>query len=427
MKNIKRVVIFLYIIFILSGCKSNNMGVQDESLKVDLQYQIKKMPYKVYLEKEIELAPYEPVRGAYLGAYVLANPQVEFDIIKFEELVGKNMAVSLRHYQLGGSYPKEWMLHCLAQKKTPYIVVTPESLKNPYNKTILEELALQFKDTYEMPVFMEFYPNPKEFGSPKDYIDYFQLAKEIFAEHAPNIVFVWGIDMDDVYDSIIYYPGDFYVDWIGISMYFPIYRNDEKYNIDIDKRLGYFYNMYQDKKPLLISKLAVSHYSKKGHTFYIEEARDIINHIYSELPKNYPRIKMINYVDIDNIKIAPNDIGSDNFAISTEPKMTKIYRQAISNPYYLESMEAVEEKFTNHWVKLRTPIYEWNNNFYIPKEMVQYDWDIGIINQIKEFKQVIDGDEYYRLDDIAQKLNYKYILDKDILKIYPVKNRAYYR
>ena len=417
-KYIKLVVFFMCIIYGISGCRPSDVDEISESISVDMQHQIKKMPYAGYFQKEIELSPYEPLHGAYLGAYVLANPQIEFDITQFEDAVGKEMAVAVRHYQLGDPFPDKWLLECLAQKKAPHIVITPQSLTRPYEKAALEETALKFKDTYGIPVFIEFYPSPKEFGDPGQYISYFQLAREIFAHHAPNAVFVWGIDMEDVYDSMVYYPGDDYVDWVGLRMYFPIYKDHEPYEVDIDKYLTYFYNMYQDKKPMMISKLAISHYSKKGHAFYVEEAITIMNHLYTQLPVHYPRIKAINYIDIDNTKVAPGDTGSDNFSVSTEPKITRAYKDAIGDSYYLQNVEQSGTSNAYEWMKMRTPIYEWQNKLYVAEETLLYDWGMTGIGHLAKAKVIIGGSEYYSLDLLVKKMNYRYTLNQDILRVY---------
>ncbi len=421
---IRLAVIFFSIMQILCGCSSNNIlnkdisNVKDGDVEVSLRHEIIKTSYDGYFQKEIEASKYEPVKGAYLGAYVLANPEIEFDISKFEDAVGKNVAIGIRHYQLGDPFPDKWLLECLAKKKAPHIVVTPKTMASPYDKEALEATALKFKNTYGIPAFIEFYPGPKEFGNPGEYISYFRLAKEIFAQYAPNVAFVWSMDMEDIYDSMIYYPGDDYVDWIGISMYFPIYKNHIKYNADIGEKLDYFYNIYQDKKPMMISKLAVSHYSKEDHTFYINEARDIINHIYANIPARYPRIKAINYIDLDNIKIAPNDTGYDNFMVSTEPKITNMYKEAIKNPHYIDNVEDTKAREVTYWSKMKTPIYERDNNLYVLEETITYDWGIDITGKMKESKVIIGGSEYYKLDQIAKAAGYKINIGKDSVRIY---------
>ena len=404
---------------ILCSCSPSQLDDDsDQKIGVNLQHKIINTSYTGYFQKEIELSTYEPVEGTYLGAYVLANPEIEFDITQFEEVVGKNVAIGLRHYQIGDPFPDQWLLECLAQRKAPHVVITPDTKSAPYDQDILEKTAKKFKNTYGIPVFIEFYPEPQKFGDPAKYISYFQLAKEIFAQYVPNAVFVWSVDMEDIYDSMIYYPGDDYVDWIGISMYFPIYKNKIKYKVDINEKLTYFYNMYKDKKPIMISKLAVSHYSKEDHAFYIDEASDIINQIYSEVAINYPRIKAINYIDIDNIKIAPQNTGYDNFRVSTEPKITKVYKEAIKNFYYLENVADTQKQKSSYWIEMRTPIYEWNNNLYIQEETILYDWNIDVIDQVKDAKVIIGGSEYYNLDQVVKAMGYKWILNKKNIRIY---------
>lgn len=412
---IKLGVIFLLIIQGLCGCTNNS---EKENIDVNLQHKITKTSYVGYFQKEIELALYEPVRGAYLGAYVLANPEIEFDISQFEEAVGRNVAIGLRHYQIGDPFPDKWLLECLAKKKAPHMVITPSAMGSPYDKEILEETAQKFQNTYGIPVFIEFYPDPKIFRDSVKYISYFQLAKQVFSEYAPNAAFVWRVDLEDVYDSMIYYPGDDYVDWVALSMYFPIYKNKERYEIDINKKLDYFYNMYKDKKPIMISKLAVSHYSKEDHTFYIDEARDIISQIYTQLPAHYPRIKAVNYIDINNIKVAPEGVGSDNFRVSTEPKITQIYKEAIQSPYYLENVEEAKEEKAHQWVKMQTPIYQYKDGLYIGEETIVYDWNVELTDEIRDQKVILAGSEYYALDQVLKAMDYKYHLNKSILRIY---------
>ncbi|HHX59725.1 MAG TPA: hypothetical protein GX707_03145 [Epulopiscium sp.] len=420
---IKLGVIFLAILQIVCGCTSGSLEKEtNETTEVNLQHKIVKTSYKGYFQQEIELSTYEPIEGAYLGAYVLANPEIDFDITQFEEAVGKNVAVALRHYKIGDPFPDKWLLECLSKKKAPYIVITPDTMSLPYDRDILEKTAQKFKDTYGIPVFIEFYPGAKEYGDPAKYRSYFQLAKEIFAEYAPNTAFVWSVEMEDIYDSMIYYPGDEYVDWIGISMYFPIYKNNEKYHVDIEEKLSYFYNMYKDTKPMMISKLAISHYSKEDHTFYIEEARDIINQIYSEIPVHYPRIKAINYIDIDNIKVAPQQMGRDNFRVSTESKITNVYKEAINNPYYLEKVEETEKQKGTQWVEMKTPIYIYDDILYILEETILYDWKLNTTNytqdKIKDCKKIIGGSEYYDLKKVVKTIGYKMNLNKDNIRVY---------
>lgn len=413
-------VIFLLIIQILSGCQSKDLmkNKEEEKTKVSLEHKIKKTAYTGYFQKEIQLAKYEPSQGTYLGAYVLANPEIEFDIKYFEEAVSKNMAIGLRHYQIGDPFPDQWLLECLANKKAPHIVITPENQASPYKKEDLEETAKKFKDTYGIPVFIEFYPGAKEYGDPADYIAYFQLAKEIFAHHAPNAALVWSMDMEDVYDSMIYYPGDDYVDWVGMSMYFPVYKDDLKYTVDVKEHLDYFYNMYKDKKPMMLSKLAVSHYSNKDHTFYLEKAEDIIEEIYSAIPKDYPRIKAINYIDINNIKTAPSNMGYDNFKVSTEPKMTAIYKKAIKGSHYLTNVEESKSQSSLQWTQMKMPIYEWNDTLYILEDTIKYDWDMAITDQMKASKEIIGASEYYNLEKVVKAIGYKFTRSKNAIRLY---------
>lgn len=417
---IKFGVIFLSIMQILCGCQSNKLRNKDQTITAqgNPQYMVTQTDYTGYFQKERELSMYEPITGSYLGAYVLANPEIEFDITQFERAVGRDVAVALRYYQIGDPFPHKWLLECLANKKAPHMVITPNNMKAPYDQEALLETAKAFQNTYGIPVFAEFYPGGKAFGDPAQYISYFQFAKEVFAQHAPNVALVWSMDMEDLYDSMIYYPGDDYVDWIGINMEFPIYKNNEKYKADIEKHLDYFYNMYQDKKPLMISRLAISHYSKKDHAFYLDEAEDTINQIYSQIPLAYPRIKAVNYIDTNDIKMAPDNTGTDNFRVSVEPKITEIYKAAIKGKHYLEDVEEPPNKKAYQWMKMRTPIYKWNNELYVLEDTIAYDWSLDLTDQMKDVAITIDDEKYYHLGQVAEIMNYKYAKNENKIRIY---------
>lgn len=417
--HMKLGVIFFACVLVLLGCGRRVSSNEDNmATETDLQHRIVETPYIGYLQKEMGLSMYEPIRGTYLGAYVLSNPEIGYDIRKFEEAVDKDVAMELRYYQMGDLFPDKWLLECLANKKSPYIIISPKDLDLLYDKDLLDETAKKFRNTYSIPIFIEFYPGAKELGDAENYIDYFRLAKQAFNKYAPNAVLVWSSNMEDIYDSMIYYPGDEYVDWVGMNMFFPIYKDNERYNVDLDKHLDYFYNMYQDKKPMMISGLAVSHYSNKDHSFYLDEAEEIINKIYSKIPNHYPRIKGVNYIDFDNIRNYPSNVGNDNFRVSTEPKISQIYSDAIKGNDYLDSVEEAKERISYQWIKMRTPIYIYNNDLYILEDTLMYDWEIDVTRDIREHEVILGGERYYNLDQLVSVLGYKYTINKNILRIY---------
>ncbi len=64
-------------------------------------------------------------------------------------------------------------------------------------------------------------------GDPDLYIEKFQLVHNVMEEYAPNVVMVWcpndvpvELNGQTIPD---YYPGDAYVDWVGVNFYVDYY------------------------------------------------------------------------------------------------------------------------------------------------------------------------------------------------------------
>jgi hypothetical protein len=121
--------------------------------------------YSLYYElNEVPLGLYEPEQGCYAGAYVLSNRQIAYDMKKFDERAEKKHAVSLYNLKAGAAFPDAWLLSCIADMKTPLIVIKPPNAYLPYDYEVIEALASSFSAfTYNTPVFVEFYPNTGQF------------------------------------------------------------------------------------------------------------------------------------------------------------------------------------------------------------------------------------------------------------------------
>jgi beta-mannanase len=62
-------------------------------------------------------------------------------------------------------------------------------------------------------------------NQPEDYIAAYRHVHDVFAqEHVSNVLWVWSPDSDPWFDNpplARFYPGDAYVDWLGVSIYNP--------------------------------------------------------------------------------------------------------------------------------------------------------------------------------------------------------------
>ncbi len=133
-----------------------------------------------------------------------------------------------------------------------------------------------------------------------------------------NVSIVWSVahtstwkSNDFPYTADDYYPGDSYVDWVGVTCYTSKYLNGEiqddehKYN-DLCYKVGYaadpvlmiedIVKSYGDRKPIMISECG-SAYKVAGSVNETDTswAVEHLKQIYAFIPMVYPQVKLIAY------------------------------------------------------------------------------------------------------------------------------------
>jgi len=295
----------------------------DESVYIPLQI--------IYENKNTEQSLYEPEKGCYSGADIISDNMFTGDIKKFERYIGVKHAMYSVSMNLGDSYPEKFILSCIINQKTPSVTINP-SPEILYDAKLLEKTAKSFA-LFNTPIFINFYPYSSESDfSAKEYINFFKYAKSLFSRYAPKVAFIWSISSRDVYDCNAFYPGDDFVDWVGINIRANIVKTATGYDYgDVSDSLDYFYFNYQKKKPIMLSELAISHYTTRNNKYENGKAIHLIEAVLSDIISKYPRIKAYVYMD--------RDIGTDNYLITDSEDIMSSYKTAASNSGFLSSIE----------------------------------------------------------------------------------------
>jgi len=352
--------------------------------------------YNIYIEKDYKAAKYE-TDNCYLGAYILSDKNVNFSIKDFENLVEKKHTSYIYHINTADEFPLNWVLECLINKATPCFVVTPENINNPFN-TNTAEFAKKFS-ILKIPMFVQFYPNPNvESYDAQEYKEFFIKARNDFNIYAPNAAFVWSVSSSDMFTSNEFYPGNDYVDWVGINIYEDI--QNQKLN-SISNEVDYFCYMYQEYKPIMISQFGVSHYTSDGHKYFINQALEELTKMYSVIIPNQSRIKAIYYMDFNNVMLSPKNTKCDNFSITDDKKITQKYKDLISSGNYISELE--NKNMEKALIKYPFTAYKLNNDLYISKDFYhkligsETNSDIIIINntQCIKAKTALNEKGYY--------------------------------
>lgn len=222
-----------------------------------------------------------------------------------EELLGHNIVV-LRN-AVGQGYAVEFALNCPKEGN---------DIRNIYNlDSYLKEISDLLAKYPDVPVYLRF---AAEFDvwtiptTPEEFIPAYRYVADYFHRRNPNVAMVWSVnhasgwyvDIDD------YYPGDEYVDWIGISLYSQKYFNGDKNASEINEiafKTGINSNpviavkdiveTYGDRKPIMIAESGCGHEIVFTGEDTTEFALKRLKEHYAYLPMVYPQIKVIAYFD----------------------------------------------------------------------------------------------------------------------------------
>lgn len=179
----------------------------------------------------------------------------------------------------------------------------------------LSEISDLFETYSSTPVYLRFAAEFDIWTTPPeadDFVDAFRYVSNYFKSRNSNVAIVWSpnqisswyINLDD------YYPGDSYVDWVGMSSYAQKYFEGDK-NADEVNEIVFksganstpvaavkdIVEKYGDRKPIMISEMGCSHTIVKTGENTSDFALDRLRQYYTYLPMVYPQIKLIAYFD----------------------------------------------------------------------------------------------------------------------------------
>lgn len=176
---------------------------------------------------------------------------------------------------------------------------------------------LKYINSFKSPVMIRIFAEMNVWNDLADpetfkqaYIKVAKLARQYAPNAAlvfsPNIVSNWNADISD------YYPGDEYVDWVGVSLYTNVYNNPYSPAAGQDYSEAYYYNgiysnpmvqlkdivqRYGDKKPIIISEGASAYKIKDSDIKLTDSAVKYFKQLYSYMNMVYPQVKAAVYFD----------------------------------------------------------------------------------------------------------------------------------
>lgn len=413
----KKIILF-YFLIILVGCVQNSQFNLDEKKEDFIDAETVNSILKVnkidktyllhYFEDKYEYSKYEPEEKCYLGAYILSNKKVDYDIKSFENIVEKPHSLYMYNLKSGETILENWILDCISNMKTPYIVLKIEEDTSEL-EVLIENISM-----YNIPVFIQISTLDVSVD-PQKYINFYRNASNLIRTKMPNAAIVWSVESTNVYESLRYYPGDLYVDWIGLEVMKILddkgnYRDD-----DIEQYIEQFYYTYQKKKPLLISKFAISHFTTYDHVYRINEASEEIINMYDCIANKYPRIKGIIYLDFNGLEVKTKNKSKDNFSVTDNEKMLSTYKSAIGNKRFAFELQN-KNNARGELITSQYKIYEIEKELYISKKSINTDFGVKQIPHYGD-ERFLEGDTYFKIKDIEKLLNGRFYIEEKTQKI----------
>lgn len=297
-----------------------------------------------------KLAKYEPQNGCYIGAFIQNDINVNGMILNFENLIGKKHTGYLTYTSVSSPFPKAFADSCKKYGAFMQLGFEPDTafrdvVDGPHLRNWAKEASKS-----GIPIFLRFASEMNGdwvpwFGSPTLYKEKWRLMYNIMKEEAPNVAMVWcpnwrpDIPNDTSRNIMAYYPGDEYVDWVGVNFYMwgPVYDSlMNETGISTLTKLAAVYNKFPNK-PIMICEWAAASREWRGAPPLPKITTDYcINHmqqLYSNLQQNFPRVKGVFWFDYDS-----HLINNSDFSLTNNSTVLNTYKNVIQNSYFISSV-----------------------------------------------------------------------------------------
>jgi hypothetical protein len=304
------------------------------------------------------LAKHEPLYGCYLGAFIDRderlgqkfldeNGQAHYDPETFAEITGKKHASVFCYVAYGRPFPSRWVDRLRRQGVAPHIAWEPnQGLHTVQDDYYLREFA-QAAAEADCPIFLRFASEmngawTRYSGDPLQYKIKWGIVKKAMARYAPNVAMVWCVNSIPETTIARSYPGDEFVDWVGVNCYSVSYHDNNPARDSLWENpadlVKFVYDGYARRKPIMICEYGVSQRGAADGRDRSQWAARKIAEMYSALPRLYPRIKMISIFNMNNLVYAQPGRQLNDYSITSDPGVRAAYAHAIDSPYFLSTL-----------------------------------------------------------------------------------------
>jgi hypothetical protein len=305
---------------------------------------------------ERRLAKAEPKTGCYFSVFVGPDRSLRKAMQKYggtledqiTRLLGKEMAVQWLYFYYNN--PAEVAAYLRGYKNRSFVMqvaLEPRgTMKEIQDDEVLRQYATMMA-AYKRPLFLRFASEMNGLwapyhGDPALYREKFRLVARTMQRYAPNVIMLWCVSHTPRGTIEAYYPGDSYVDWVGVNFYSVLHHNSDLKQPAHHERptdmLDYVYRKYASRKPIAICEYGASRQERIQPTVDKSAwAAGKLTELLTALPKRYPRVKMVGLFNVNTMQPGFQSAGgrANNFCFSDSPVLCDALRRVLKSPYYL--------------------------------------------------------------------------------------------
>lgn len=300
------------------------------------------------------LAKHEPLFGTMLGGTIDNDPAVGNKFANIAKAYGKSYAMVLVYAHWNQGLPVVSTREAKNAGAALQVGWEPTlGLDAVKDDQYVRDFARSLKE-YGHPVFLRYASEMNGswtawHGDPALYREKFRLIARIMREEAPNVAMVWAPNYVGESDANLddYYPGDEWVDWVGVNAYHEAYflgdpgqsqmMNDLYYQgkrtNPLDK-IKEIYAKYSKRKPIMLAETGFGWATRKPHIREDAWAADALRRFYGYAPLLYPRLKAISYFNVDFVN-NPQIPSTGHYLISGNAALSSAFKAATRSDWYM--------------------------------------------------------------------------------------------
>lgn len=264
----------------------------------------------------------------------------------FAERVQHPVAVALDYDDYGRPFPYDWAVRERNRGRAIQLAWEPRDIGQVADDEYLNRWATDAGRSGAA-VFLRFggemNGNWAPWGrSPDAYKRAFRVVHDVMARHAPNVAMVWAPNSIPIDNLDAYYPGDDYVDWVGISLYIVRFYDDDlsrpAWQDCIEGYVDPIYNKYATRKPICLAECGVTRRSKVEGVDADAYAKDRLIDLLDAVKLRYPRLKMLCFFDRNNLETAEAGRRLNDYSLPEGSQALDAVRYELADPYFLGSV-----------------------------------------------------------------------------------------